>query len=274
MPIVTILTHHPGSGSAALLANALRGAGFTVSTASANQQRSTRGHRVIINYGVSTNPMSFRQGSVTWSNTTRAVGNCADKIQTFSSLRTSDVPTLEFRLNRAPMVSGDVARWLEQDGKVVVRNVVNGHSGQGLEIIRTGNPLPQRAPLYTRYFRKDTEYRVHVAFGRVILIQQKRRENDRDQNDLERLVRTHANGWIFSIQDLSCDQRGYRDALCDIALRAAASVGANHCGVDILVRHGNPNDLRVVELNSACAMRADSTLNAYTTAFSEWIRSL
>jgi len=153
-------------------------------------------------------------------------------------------------------------RWMREDGKIVVRHTVTGHSGAGLEIVRRGQPIPV-APLYTRYFRKHAEYRVHVCYGNVILIQQKRKENGAD---VDTLVRTRANGWVFTVQDLSCDTRNYRAELGVLALDAARAVGANHCAVDILVNHDSMNKV-VVEINSAPALEAESSLNAYVEAF-------
>lgn len=268
MAVVTVLCHHPRSGSGALLANALRERGINASTATSASRRATRGHRTIINYGVSTPPTAFRQGSVTWSNTCEAVANCSDKLRTLATLYSAQVPCIDWA--RSTLLSGN---WLGEDGKIVVRHVVNGHSGQGIEIVRRGNPIPN-APLYTRYFRKDAEYRVHVAFGDVILIQQKKRENGHAQQGEEHLIRTRANGYVFSVNDLACDSRNYRSALCDLALRAAAAVGANHCAVDLLVRHSDPVDMRVVEINSAAALRSPSSLNAYVNAFQSWISTL
>lgn len=272
MSVVTVLTRHPKTGSGAELARSLNAVGIQCRTASPNSRRSCRGNRVIINYGVSAHPVNFRQGSITWSNEPSTVGLCALKSNTMRRLENEYVPTLESVAIFDPFV-GRVRRWLEEDGKIVVRHVLSGHSGQGLQIVRTGEDIPE-APLYTRYFRKDAEYRVHVAFGNVILIQQKRKENGREQTPIEKLVRTHANGWVFTINDLQCDQLGYRALLCDLGLRAAAAVGANHCGVDILVRHSDPVSMVVCEINSACGLRSEFSLSAYTTAFVNWINSL
>jgi glutathione synthase/RimK-type ligase-like ATP-grasp enzyme len=268
--IITVLSR-PGSVSAANLTAALVARGINASRATSASVRRTRQDRVIINLGVSTAPARFEQRSVTYSNMPHAVVNCADKIRTLELLARADVPAIEWiSENHIPPVGGAM-QWLESDGKLVVRHTVTGHSGQGIQIVRRGEAIPD-APLYTRYFRKDAEYRVHVAFGNVILIQQKRKENGREQSDIERLVRTHAHGWKFCSADLACDDRGYRDALCDLALRGATAVGANHCAVDVLVRHSDPCDLRIVEINSHPALRADSTLNAYTNAFEHWLR--
>lgn len=273
MPVVTVLSR-PGSVSAANLTRALQGRDINASRATSDSVRRTRGDRVIINLGVSTAPTRFEQRSITYSNIPHAVVNCADKIRTLAALMNAIVPSLSyvhFQDREQSLLYLD--DWLREDGKIVVRHTVTGHSGQGIQIVRRGEAIPD-APLYTRYFRKDAEYRVHVAFGNVILIQQKRRENGREQQDNEHLIRTHANGWVFTVNDLACDSRNYRTSLCDLALRGATAVGANHCAVDVLVRHSNPYDLRIVEINSAAAIRANSTLEAYTEAFSRWIASL
>ena len=152
---------------------------------------------------------------------------------------------------------------------------MTGHSGAGIQIVRMGDAIPD-APLYTRYYKKQAEYRVHVCYGNAILIQQKRKRNG---GVVDSLIRTHGNGWVFTVNDLSCDVRGYRQELINLALDGARAVGANHCAVDILVKHERgttegQQGMVVCEINSGPAVEASSTLNAYTEAFRTVIANL
>lgn len=256
---VTIVTNG-ASNSARNLQEALREADVEASRAYRTAALRCRGDRYVINLGVSEPLRNFQQRNLFISNTAEAVRNCQDKRLTFRKLNEANVATLEWSENRrAP------AQWLRNDGKVVVRATATGHSGSGISIVRTGGELPE-APLYTRYFRKHAEYRVHVAFGNVILVQQKRRRNGAQMEDNANLVRTHTNGWVFTTQRLSSVTRGYAEALNTLALSAATAVGAAHCAVDILVSHDS-GSMVVCEINSAPAMEAGSTLEAYTRAF-------
>jgi glutathione synthase/RimK-type ligase-like ATP-grasp enzyme len=201
-----------------------------------------------------------------YSNTPAAVLSSANKIRTFQALQRSNVPTLEWT-DRA-----EIARsWVDSDGKCVARTTVNGHSGVGIHILRDANNIIP-APLYTRYWKKQKEFRVHVAFGQVILVQEKRRADGSTDNlsPDAMLIRTHANGCVFCINDLHCDSGGYREAISELAIRAAVAVGLQHGAVDILVklsRHGAYASSVVVETNSAPALEGESTIQAYTQAF-------
>lgn len=262
--IVTIL-HNPGSSSARNLQRSLLAAGINATRAIATSVRHCRSERRVINLGVSAEPTRFRQRRITMSNSSAGVANCCNKIATFNALLASGVPHLAYTLRNE-----EAARWCVEDGKVVVRHTVTGHSGAGLEIVRQ-QPVP-RAPLYTRYFRKQAEYRVHVAFGKVILVQQKKKCNgfaDLEAPNKE-LVRTHGNGWVFSINDLASTERGYDEELKALAIDAANAVGCNHCAVDVLVNH-DTHQMAVCEINSCPALEADSALEAYTNAFREWL---
>jgi len=262
MTVVTVL-RNAGSRSARRLAEALG-----VGLATSGRHRSTEADRFVINWGVSREQANFRQRRLSYSNTPEAVANCVNKVRTLRSLSGEGVPTIDWVAN------GDtekVRHWLVQDGKVVVRHTTTGHSGAGIQIVRRSEAIPD-APLYTRYFKKQAEYRVHVFYGQAILIQQKKRMNEERRQNGDALVRTHANGWVFAVNDLACDAKHYRERLVELATRAAAAVGANHCAVDILVKHPANRPMRdwdmvVCEINSAPALEADSTLNAYVEAF-------
>lgn len=268
---VTVL-RNPRSQGARRLANAL-GCGL----ATADSRRSTRQDRYVINWGCNEEP-EWVQRALTISNSFDAVDSCRDKITTFELLSEFEVPVLEWC---SPENSVSCQRWLEEDGKIVVRHTTTGHSGAGIEIFRQdqlaqGQAIPA-APLYTRYFRKQAEYRVHVCYGNVILVQQKRKMNsDRrpEGGNNQNLVRTYGNGWVFTVNNLDCDTRNYRAAISELAINACAAVGANHAAVDILVKHNRANTAVVCELNSAPGIEAGSTLEAYTNAFRQKIAEL
>lgn len=264
--LVTILRNR-ASRSGRALANALG-----VGVAYADSVRHTRGDRFVINWGVSSTPVNFAQRRLTYSNFPAAVGACANKIVTLQLLAAHSVPCLEFYTSTVDDARERVGGWLATDGKVVARHTVTGHSGEGIEIIR--EPPIRYAPLYTRYFRKQAEYRCHVFYGRVLLIQQKKRMNeDRRPEGSSSLVRTHSNGWVFATNDLSCDTRGYREELEKLALDGATAVGINHGAVDILVNH--ETGARVVcEINSAPALEATATLEVWRAAFQQKISEM
>lgn len=259
-PIV-LRQHGIRNGSGAMLARAL-GIGHS----SPRTPRRSRRDRFVINWGVS-EALNWTQRNLRITNTNTAISNCVNKLETLKILyRHPEVQNIDFAVREH---CGIVDNWLREDGKLVVRHTVTGHSGQGIQIVRKGEEIPQ-APLYTRYFKKSAEYRVHVAFGKVIHIQQKKRsrEADRDNRDAN-LIRTNGNGWAFCITDLDCDSRNYRESISTLALNAAKAVYVEHGAVDILTRHKEDGSVTsvVCEINSAPALRNPSTCLAWVTAF-------
>lgn len=255
--------HSNGSGAALAHALGIRSSG-------PETPRRARFDRYVINYGVSA-PVNWTQRRLTMSNSNTAIANVVDKRLTLQLLHANSIPCVEFAVANA----GSPDTWLREDGKIVIRNTVSGHSGAGIVIHREG-AIP-RAPLYTRYFKKDVEYRVHIAFGNCILIQQKRLSHDAVRDDRNNnLIRTNANGWVFSINDLDCDSRNYRAAIVTLATSAIQALGLAHGAVDILVKHKRARDpsMVVCEVNSAPALRNPSTLAAYRSAFQNELRRL
>ena len=270
--IVTILRNR-GSGGAARLRSSLSEAlHVRIGLATSDSHRRTRQSRYMINWGVSRPPRAITQRQLILSNSYEGVANCQDKRETFQKLDESNIRTLDWCVPHEVARALPANEWLEEDGKVVVRHTTTGHGGHGIQIVRRGHAIPN-APLYTRYFRKSAEYRVHVAFNTVILIQQKRKRNGIEQEGNAPLIRTHENGWVFTANDLACDERNYRDSLCNLAIAAANAVGINHGAIDILTKHTPAGESSVVcEINSAPGIEAGRTLEAYTAAFSEEIQ--
>lgn len=256
-PIV-LRQHGIRNGSGATLARALG-----IWHSSPRTPRRSRRDRFVINWGVS-EALNWTQRNLRITNTNIGIGNCVNKLLTLRALSAANVPAIAGTSER-----NIAQQWLDSDGKVVVRRILGGHSGAGIEIPRKGAEIPH-APLYTRYFKKSAEYRVHVAFGKVIHIQQKKRsrEADRDNRDAN-LIRTNGNGWAFCITDLDCDSRNYRESISTLALNAAKAVSIEHGAVDILTRHKEDGSVTsvVCEINSAPALRNPSTCLAWVTAF-------
>src|SRR5271165_1858122 len=142
-------------------------------------------NKVIINWGSSQTP--------NWSsrvlNPAVAVAVCSNKLQTFRALQGKvSIPDWTCRK--------DIA--YDWHDVVVVRHILTGHSGNGIEIVEAKTKLPD-APLYVRYIPKDMEFRVHCMKinneVQVIDIQRKIRDPDKEPTDWK--VRSHDNGFIF-----------------------------------------------------------------------------
>lgn len=115
--------------------------------------------------------------------------------------------------------------YLAEGHDVVVRRVLNGHAGVGIEIVRPGGELPH-APLYTRYVKKRHEYRVHVLRGRVIDMQVKRKRREVEDPDYQ--VRNFDRGWVFCRENLVPPPE-----VTTLAVRAVGALGLDFGAADI-----------------------------------------
>jgi hypothetical protein len=113
-----------------------------------------------------------------------------------------------------------------------------------------------------------TEWRAHVAFGKVILVQKKLRARnpDEDAADANTLVRNLSTGWIYSVnfeEDAGDNLVGIKDA----ALKAVKKLGLHFGAVDLIVDKKTKTP-RVLEVNTAPGLEeGSSSLTAYAQAF-------
>ena len=141
----------------------------------------------------------------------------------------------------------------------VARTVLNGHSGAGIVICERGVDIPN-APLYTRYVKKEAEYRVHIMNGEVIDVQKKIRDPEREPTNWH--VRSHDNGFIF-VRDgvvAACPQ----DVLLQAGLAFGAS-GLDFGAVDIIYNR-REDRAYVLEINTAPGLTGQTVTN-YAEAF-------
>lgn len=179
-----------------------------------------------------------------------------DKLTQLQRFLENDVCVPEFTADRH--VAAD---WIS-DGPVVARTALRGSEGRGIVIADTVAELVP-APLYTRYFKKKKEYRVHVFNGRVIDVQEKRRRSGVEGGDTR--IRNLANGYVFCREGL-VEPTGLRD----LAIRATQSLNYNLGAVDIAWNEHH-NRLVVFEVNANPGLQG-ATLDSYSDAIVDWYR--
>ena len=221
---------------------------------------------VIINWGNSTLPQNFH-----WLdkdlNHPNAVKIATNKFLTFQRLQLTNIPTPEWTENHEMALD-----WAAAGHTVVVRHRVNAHSGEGISLFTPdddirGVELPD-APLYVKYKKKRSEYRVHVFNGRVIDVQEKRKQTDFDRNDLQSKIRSHSNGWVFCREYLS----PYSTRLGEIATQAIAAIDLDFGAVDIIYNQ-REDTYYVLEVNTAVGLEG-STVRIYADAITEYVEGL
>ncbi len=155
----------------------------------------------------------------------------------------------------------EVANEWSQNGLVVARTVLRGHSGAGICILGDGAEMVD-APLYVKYVKKTHEYRVHILKGKVIDQQRKARRQDIADEDVNWQVRNHDNGFIFMREGVDIVEAGL-----DQARYALDALGLDFGAVD-LIYNQHEDKFYVLEVNTAPGLTG-TTLERYTEAFNE-----
>jgi glutathione synthase/RimK-type ligase-like ATP-grasp enzyme len=154
----------------------------------------------------------------------------------------------------------EIARGWSRDGaRVVARTVLNGHSGNGIIMFKGDEPVPN-APLYVKYIPKKREYRVHVVFGQVIDIQQKRKHEGFPKEDTNFQVRNHHTGWVYCRENLE-----YSDEIKVQAIKACEALQLEFGAVDIIWNE-KQDKYYVLEVNTAPGLEG-LTVESYAQAF-------
>lgn len=185
-----------------------------------------------------------------------AVSKTSNKLVALKVMKTGGVALPEFTESAV-----EAARWLTDDYKIVARTLLNSHSGNGAIVVEPGSPVPY-APLYTRYFRRDAEYRVHVFRGQIIdYCQKKRRSNHEEIPGFNPHIRTHQFGWVYCRDSVALPETVKVNSLL-----AVSCLGLDFGAVDVLYRVAK-NSAVVLEVNTAPGIEG-TTLEKYASAIS------
>jgi glutathione synthase/RimK-type ligase-like ATP-grasp enzyme len=204
---------------------------------------------IVINWG-NTKELPFNNGLL--YNHHEDVLVAANKLLTFEALTEENIPTVPWTESR------DVATsWQQKGYTVVARKTLTGHSGAGIIIVERFDPMPD-APLYTCYINKNKEYRVHVCKQKVIDVQKKIRDPEREPKTWK--IRSYANGFIFARNGLE-----ENDRLNNLAIAAVEACGLDFGAVDI-IQGKEDKQYYVLEINTAPGLEGQ-TIQAYADAF-------
>lgn len=215
----------------------------------------------IINWGSTTQPKWFDPTgpAISIINEPANVGTAVDKRAAFIYMAEGQVRVPQFTFD-----SEQALKWVIEGKPTFARHKTRGHAGNGMELLITANEVGKipLAPLYTQYVKKSEEYRIHVAFGKVIDVAQKKLKNGVPKEDIDYKIRTHDGGWVFTRVGVEPPQ----DVLHQ-AIKAIGSLGLSFGAVDV-----GWNDYyqqaTVYEVNSAPGL-AGTTLYKYAKLFSD-----
>ena len=249
---VRLYSYRPGSDSGKQLAEALGIKRIKHKRSSYRPNRKS----VLINWGSSSRlPPQFDVIESVY-NKPDIVAICANKLRFFEWLESHGLEGLEHTTSRKVAES-----WLNEGISVVCRTVLNGHSGDGIVIVDRIDSLVN-APLYTKYFKKKHEYRVHFAFGKIIDSQRKMRVRDVPDAEVNWKVRNLAGGFVYGREGV--DLPDEVEFVCQTFIDTSPlDFGA----IDVLYNEKN-NEAVICEVNTAPGL-AGTTLEKYTEAFKE-----
>lgn len=212
----------------------------------------------LINWGAARVARDIRNAIVL--NLPKAVAAASNKMEAFQWFSAQGVP--------CPDWTKDVqkaAKWLNEGSDVVRRAVLNGHSGAGISIHSQGYDIEdlKGAPLYTRYVKKEAEYRIHVFQGTVIFQQRKARKKDVPDDRVNWQVRNLAGGFIFAHHDVVAPENVQSSAIA-----AVQALGLDFGAVDVI--SNKAGQCFVLEVNTACGLEG-TTLEKYCEQFRKFM---
>ena len=184
---------------------------------------------------------ALRELGVTVWNDARAIERCVDKSTTTFFLQKAGLPTPRTFASVDRMTAEEIVVRLTADGHRLVEKPLFGAQGNGLRLIETPEDLSPPEAVNGVYYLQEfipaaqehfQDWRLFVCAGRVIAS----------------MIR-HGPSWITNIkQGARAKAAIASQELADLAVRAAAAVGADYAGVDVI--QARDGSFLVLEVNS------------------------
>ena len=173
-------------------------------------------------------------------NTARAIEHCVDKSTTSFLLSHAGLPTP----SSVAVQSAEMARAVVKDGPDCVLKPLFGAQGRGLRRLSRPDEVPEPEAVAGVYYLQPfvpplrvgewRDCRVFVVGGRAVAA----------------MVR-HGRSWITNVrQGARCEALAPEGTVADLAVRAAAVVGADYAGVDLIADPNEQDRWLVLEVNS------------------------
>lgn len=134
---------------------------------------------------------------------------------------------------------------------VVCRKKLRGKGGDGIVMVTTMEEIVD-APLYTKYTKSKSEWRVHIYNNRVIQTSRKVRNPDVPVEEVDWKIRNHDRGFIFQRNNENIPQD-----VIDQSLLAIRDLSLHFGAVDVLYNE-RYNQAYVLEVN--CAPNLEGSL--------------
>jgi len=210
-------------------------------------------HRVVINWGSSNFPYELKGAHI--ENKPEAVGNATNKRRFFELCReTGGVELPRFTVRRAE--AEDI---LADCGLLFARTKLTGSGGDGIVEVGTSDGVRQlpEGTLFVEYVKKKHEYRVHIADGMVIDVQEKRKKKETPLEEVNYRIRNLANGFVFCRSEVDPPESVTRNAV-----EAVRVCGLDFGAVDVVYNARN-NRACVLEVNTAPGLAGTTAVNYF-----------
>jgi hypothetical protein len=228
---------------------------------------------VVLNWGTTIHPRwlddpRFRL-TPRYINGSEHVAKAINKLAFFQcASRLDGLPLLRWTDSR-----DTAAGWIEKGKPVICRTRLDGSSGRGIIKATTLEQIVE-APLYTRYYPKTHEFRVHVFGDSVIDITQKRLKGGASvRNESNTLIRSLDNGWVHTHSNIDLDDAG-RNLVGAACIRAINGLSLHFGAVDVLAILDPPSEngtralknFVICEVNTGPGLENTQTIEAYKNA--------
>lgn len=193
---------------------------------------------------------ALEAAGVVVANAPSAIERCVDKSATTLCLVLAGVPTPSTWVTEQSQEAARILSRETTDGGALVVKPLFGAQGKGLRLLRAGDPLPAADEVggvwyLQRYVGRDTgwrDFRVMVIGGEPVAA-----------------MARHGRSWITNIRQGGRPEAIPADGeIGRLAVAAAAAVGCDHAGVD-LIEDGDGRPL-VLEVNSMPAWQGLQTV--------------
>ena len=192
----------------------------------------------------------------------------------FGDARFSDA--VEFTTNIT-----EAREWAAEQGeKVMCRTLISSHSGRGIVVARNPDQIVE-APLYSRYFRKQREYRVYVGWAvddqgfnsGILVTYAASKRNPQTEQVVDRdslLIRSSEQGWVYQTENPTALPFAVDDAICSFTCELVDKTHDDSLtsygwllALDILYREG---EAKIVEANLAPGLSETTAPRVYELA--------
>lgn len=214
-------------------------------------------NKTIINWGSSNLPEEVAKCVVL--NLPGAINRASNKLETFRKFHVEGISCPKWFISRETAIG-----YVSAGKTVFARTILQGHSGAGIVIMDPEDPATWdvQAPLYTVYYKKKNEYRIHVVADKAIDVQRKGLSAEfRGRADINWKIRNLKNGFIYAREGIEVP-----DSAKELAVSAVRALGLHFGAVDI-IECTEDKTFRVLEVNTAPGITG-TTLENYISAFS------